>query len=81
MLNMNKLPEFTDAGLLSPGDYELTLSVLEQSLLVGESVGTWDASWRLDLVRNLGVLVRQLWSVGITEILGIIKIVREVTHD
>lgn len=36
----------------------------------GEAVRSdhWDAEWRRNLVVNLGVLVRQLWQVGITEI-------------
>jgi hypothetical protein len=28
----------------------------------------WDAAWRLRLVENLGILVKQLWTIGIDEI-------------
>lgn len=67
------LPPFTEDGLLPPGDYELTLEQLTESLLV---VGPndlsahphWDAPWRARLVENLSVMVRQLWVVGIPEV-------------
>lgn len=66
------LPEFTDDGLLPPGDYVLSLEELALSPLVtgsrGVDSGTWDTSWRRELVRNLSFLVRQLWRVGVTEI-------------
>lgn len=67
-----KLPPFNSDGLLPPGDYEMTLEELEGSMLVvGPSTGAypdWDAFWRGFLVGRLGVLVGQLWEVGITEI-------------
>jgi hypothetical protein len=67
------IPSFQSDGLLPPGDYEVSLAQLRQSLLV---VGpkqpkvrtSWDAHWRAQLVDNLEILVRQLWQVGITEI-------------
>jgi hypothetical protein len=64
------LPPFNEHGLLPRGDYVLTIGQLAESFLVsGTSAGTtWDASWRRHLVENLGVLVGQLWGVGITEI-------------
>src|SRR5271157_2144049 len=67
------LPEFTEDGLLPPGDYLLTLEELAKSLLVDGPKNrgrypNWDATWRGSLVANLGLLVRQLWQVGITEI-------------
>lgn len=67
------LPEFNPNGLLPPGDYVLTLEQLEGSMLVVGSGGvvltsSWDASWRLQLVRNLGLMCKQLWNVGIQEI-------------
>jgi len=70
---MGTIPEFTDDGLLPPGEYEVTLDELRRSVLV---VGrrdkaadpNWDASWRRKLVDNLEVLVRQLWQVGVTDI-------------
>lgn len=64
------LPEFNPDGLLPSGDYPLTLDELADSILVygrAEATG-WDAPWRLSLVKNLAVLVEQLWSVGITNI-------------
>ena len=73
MEGASKLPGFTEGGLLPPGDYELTLEELGASLLVvgpeiREHCPNWDAAWRGQLVENLGVLVRQLWQVGISAI-------------
>ena len=63
------LPEFTDEGLLPPGDYPLTLDQLRESRLVAATGSpTWDAVWRGRLADNLAVLVEQLWQVGITDI-------------
>lgn len=65
------LPQFTQDGLLPPGDYPMTLDHLRASFLVtGEGVGslTWATAWRKALVDNLGVLAGQLWSVGIVTI-------------
>ena len=61
------LPAFTEEGVLPPGDYPLTLEDLTASSLVGSpaSPSEWDAAWRAELVGNLGILVRQLWHVGI----------------
>lgn len=66
----DSLPGFTEAGLLRPGDYVLTLQELRRSLLVrGDgSSPSWDRDWRLQLVENLAVLAKQLWAVGIEEI-------------
>jgi hypothetical protein len=68
------LPPFTPDGLLPPGDYELSLEELADSMLVlgsspQKAYPHWDAAWRGELVENLGVLIRELWQVGITEIL------------
>jgi hypothetical protein len=73
MSRAKPLPAFTDDGLLPPGDYSLTLADLEKSILVRGPKGKkampgWDADWRLKLVENLGILCRQLWKIGITEI-------------
>ncbi len=65
------LPEFSDDGLLPPGDYAFSLGELRASMLVhgpGAARPNWDAAWRAHLVDNLCVLVRQLWQVGVKEI-------------
>ena len=65
------LPDFTPEGMLPPGDHELTIDGLKASMLVfgpGASHPQWDRQWRERLVENLGVLVSQLWQVGVTEI-------------
>lgn len=61
---------FTNEGVLPPGDVELTLHELRQSILVKGPNGLteWDAAWREHLVDNLEILVRQLWAVGVMEI-------------
>jgi hypothetical protein len=73
MRHAAKLPGFTEAGMLPPGDFELTLDDLAASFLVvgppdQERYPSWDSAWRKQLVSNLAVLVQQLWQVGITEI-------------
>ncbi len=75
MGNAGSLPPFTTDGLLPPGDYVLTLDELAWSRLVVQPANPeeyphlhWDATWRAKLVENLGILVRQLWQVGVTEI-------------
>ena len=65
------LPPFNSHGLLPPGDYELTLADLRQSMLVvGPRTGHphWDTAWRTRLVDNLSVMAAQLWSVGVEDI-------------
>ncbi|PYT16511.1 MAG: hypothetical protein DMG59_10180 [Acidobacteria bacterium] len=65
------IPDFDADGLLPPGDYEVSFDDLRQSVLVagnGNRKGHWDAAWRTQLVDNLEVLTRQLWSVGINDI-------------
>lgn len=65
------LPDFTSAGCLPPGDYELTLDELRASLLVeGPKRGypNWDRAWRARLADSAAVLVGQLWQAGIEEI-------------
>lgn len=62
---------FDRGGLLTPGDYPMTLGQLRASLLVvGPESGypLWDREWRGQLVDNLAIVVRQLWQVGVTEI-------------
>jgi len=67
------LPDFTEDGLLPPGDYVLTIEEMKRSMLVQGPKGKrrprgWNVGWRMQLVENLGILVRQLRAVGITEI-------------
>lgn len=62
---------FDENGLLPAGEYPMSLDDLEQSILVTgeeEIEGAWDTKWRLKLVKNLRVLVKQLWDEGITDI-------------
>jgi hypothetical protein len=57
--------------LLPPGEFPLSLAELSRSFLVegpGDPDRHWDAGWRRKLVENLGLLLDQLWQVGITEI-------------
>src|ERR1700722_7082018 len=76
------LPEFTEKGLLPPGDYNLTIDEVLDSMLVNgpnHSVN-WDASWRRKLVINLAILANQLWSVGIKNIFIDGSFVEEKDH-
>ena len=71
---MSKLPEFTDDGVLPPGDYTLTIEELKASMLVlgpGDPKDhiAWDSVWRERLIDNLAILVGELWSVGVHEVL------------
>lgn len=60
---------FNGRGILPVGDYQLTLEQLSQSILVtGSDDVSLDTKWRLKLTTNLGILVRQLWHVGIERI-------------
>jgi hypothetical protein len=72
-MTMPSLPAFTADGVLPPGDYPLTLDQLRDSMLVlgpgdPKDHPAWDSAWRLRLVKNLQILVEQLWTAGITEI-------------
>ncbi len=65
------LPSFTHDGVLPPGDYALRLDDLAASPLVMGPPNTtlsWDRAWRAQLVRNLGLLVGQIWQLGINAI-------------
>ena len=68
------IPDFTDEGLLPPGDYEVTFEELRKSILVtgpesdspwGEE---WDTEWREHLTRQAETMCSYLWEVGIEEI-------------
>lgn len=70
---MPVIPNFTETGLLPPGDYEVSFDELRKSILVlgpgyPKDCPTWDAHWRETLVENLEILTRQLWQVGIREV-------------
>lgn len=71
---MDDIPNFTDEGLLPPGDYEVTFSELRESVLVvgpegdGWEGGSWDAEWRRRLTYQAETLCDQLWSVGVSDI-------------
>jgi hypothetical protein len=70
---MGQVPDFTNDGLLPPGDYEVTLDELRKSVLVVgpadvAAYPNWDTPWRRHLVDSLGVLVEQLWQVGVAEV-------------
>jgi hypothetical protein len=63
---------FNEDGSLPPGDHEMSLASLRESVLVNgtRNPGSedWDAHWRAHLVDQLGVLCGHLWNVGISEI-------------
>lgn len=65
------IPLFLSEGRLPEGDHLVTLEELRESFLVTGPPNrslTWDTEWRRWLVDQLSILVRQLWSVGITDI-------------
>jgi hypothetical protein len=65
------LPPPTPEGVLPPGEHEQTLEQIAQSYLVtgaGLDRPDWDSLWRGELVRNLAIVVHQLWSVKIVGI-------------
>ncbi|MCQ2009485.1 hypothetical protein NOM01_05665 [Sporolactobacillus sp. STSJ-5] len=61
---------FNENGVLSPGDYLMTIEQLKSSLLVQGPGGgePWNQQKPLMLVNNLSILVDQLHRVGIDEI-------------
>jgi hypothetical protein len=63
---------FTFDGLLPAGEYEMTLDEIRASILVKGPDATmypnWDAAWRLQLVNNLEVLLKQLRTCGVTDV-------------
>lgn len=79
---MYSLPSFNSEGLLPPGDYLATFNDLRQSVLVlgSGSSPTWDSAWRLHLVDQCEILVRQLWKVGIKNIFLNGSFVEEKDH-
>lgn len=77
---MAVLPPFNALGLLPPGDYALTFDEIRQSHLVQGNGGSWDTQWRLHLVNQCEVMVRQLWTLGIKEIFLDGSFVEEKDH-
>jgi hypothetical protein len=76
-----ELPPLNAIGVLPVGDHELSLDALEKSYLVtGEWRDEWDGTWRLELVRNLRILVAQLQAVGITEVFADGSFVEDKPH-
>jgi hypothetical protein len=74
---------FTADGILPPGDYALTLDELATSMLTTGPTGgaaSWDGDWRRQLVENLGVLVKQLWQIGVMEIFADGSFVEDKDH-
>jgi hypothetical protein len=65
------MPLSFDAHGMLHGDHELTIDQLRESLLVRGPTPRpthWDETWRLKLVDNLEILVKQLWTIGLREI-------------
>lgn len=62
------IPEFDARGLLPPGDYPITFSELRLSPLVENELEGWHRDWRLQLVNQAEVLIKQLWEVGVDTI-------------
>lgn len=65
------IPNFNADGLLPPEDYEVSFEELQRSALVvrdADRPETWDSAWRGQLVGNLEVLTRQLWTVGVRDV-------------
>lgn len=63
--------QFTEAGVLAPGDYRATFAEIRASVLVsgaGVSSAHWDVSWRAECVDNLEIMVRQLWQIGVDRV-------------
>lgn len=75
------IPEFTPDGLLPPGDHDVTIEALRESVLVrGTGQRAWDPEWRLRLVDNLERLTCQLWAVGIREVFADGSFVEDKAH-
>jgi hypothetical protein len=82
---MGLIPPFDSDGLLPPGDYEVSLDELRQSMLVlgpgdPKRHPSWDGPWRGQLAGNLEILARQLWQVGIREIFADGSFVEDKDH-
>jgi hypothetical protein len=63
----------------------MTLDELAASMLVvgpsgARASASWDGPWRRTLVANLSILVRQLWTVGLTEVFIDGSVVEDKDH-
>jgi hypothetical protein len=68
-MSSNAIPPFTVDGLL-PHDIEATVDEVAGSFLVtgqGIDVPDWDAEWRLQLIRNAGIVARRFRQAGQVE--------------
>ena len=85
------IPPFNSDGLLPPGEFDVTFDELRQSILITgpqaqaqaqaqAAPRCWDSAWRAHLVRNLEVLTRQLWQVGVTAVFADGSFVEEKDH-
>jgi hypothetical protein len=61
---------FNEKGVLEPGTHRSSFPELKTSILVeGDgSSDNWNKEWRLFLVNQAEILVRQLWQVGVNDI-------------
>jgi len=73
---VSSLPDFTDEGLLPPGEYDVTFEELRTSVLVEgpapDSVWreNWDAEWRTKTTRNREPSLRSEGKYGLAKRLG-----------
>lgn len=68
-------------GYLPPGDYEMTRTQIEDSVLVHNPQREhWDESWRKELLNSFHHLASELWQVGIEEIFLDGSFVEEKDH-
>ena len=69
---ITEVPRFTSDGILPIGTYPVSFVTLRAShLVVGgipETPTSWNSVWRASLVDRAEVLVRQLWSCGVTDV-------------
>jgi len=63
---------FNKHGLLPKGDYTFTFKELRKSIFVHgpkrPAIPNWDKHWRVHLVNQAEILIKQLWDIGVTEI-------------
>jgi hypothetical protein len=79
-MTVPKLPAFNQHGVLPSGDYPMTFSELRKSTLIHHQAPNWDTGWRLHLLEQCEIMVKQLWAIGITEIYLDGSFVEEKAH-